>query len=193
MAFYSFLVRWLRKRKSDQLRDLPSISWLLEHRAQLEEDGALTRGRNPTASLYRMYEYLVIGYITGLRSEIEFFFNQPTWAVSAIPDPQDPDAERYAILAVLPTYLVTAFNRLIEKGLPRGSPAIIAGPKAEEELRARPRVLEKTPAWSQTVAPLSNQLIIPDGEGKVPPKQTWSPYFLEMNIIVEDPHTTTYM
>lgn len=187
--FSSFLSRLLRKRKSDQLGDLPSVSWLLEHRVQLEGVRAPTKGRNPTASLYRMYEYLVIGYITGLRTEIEFFFNQPTWAVSAIPDPQDPDPERYAILAVLPIYLVTAFNRLIEKGLPRGSPAIIAGPKAEAELRARPRVLEQTPEWSRTVAPLSSQLIIPDKEGKVPPKQVWSPHFLEMNIIVEDPHT----
>ena len=70
---------------------------------------AMTRGATPNASLYRMYEYFVTGFNTGLRSEIEYFFNHKTWIVSQIPDPEDPDSARYAILTVLTQYLVLAF------------------------------------------------------------------------------------
>ncbi|GAB1314234.1 hypothetical protein MFIFM68171_04444 [Madurella fahalii] len=166
----------------------PTVSWLLAHRDECSGKRAQTKGATPAASLYRMYEYLVLGHITGLRTEIEYFFNQPSWAVSAIPDPVDPDPERYAILAVLPYYLVTAFNRLIERGLPRGSPAIIAGAAAEEELRGREVVLEQEPSWAAKGPALSNALTIRDRSNKEPEEGTRSKRFLNMNIIVEEPH-----
>lgn len=135
-----------------------------------------------------MYEYLVVGYTIGLRSEIEFFFNQPSWAVKDIPDPEDPDPARYAILAVLPQYLTVAFNRLIERGLPRGSPAIIAGIEAEKALKARPVILEEIPQWSTEVPALDKTLVIPDDMGKEPTEDTRSPGFFKMNIIADEPH-----
>jgi hypothetical protein len=165
----------------------PTVAWLLEHRKERHGKVALSKGVTPTASLYRMYEYLVIGYTTGLRTEIEFFFNQPSWPVSAIPDPEDPDAERYAILAVLPYYLVTAFNRLIERGLPRGSPAIIA-PEMEENLKAQKIALEEEPSWVREVPKLQQRLVIPDEFGEEPKEETMSARFLEMNIIAGEPH-----
>ncbi|KAK4103758.1 hypothetical protein N658DRAFT_505400 [Parathielavia hyrcaniae] len=151
---------------------------------------AQARGKSttPLASLYRMYEYLVLSDTIGLRNEIEHFFNQPSWAVSAIPDPADPDPERYAILAGLPSYLVIAFNRLIELGLPRGSPGIIAGDAAEEELRNRPVVLEEEPGWVTRVPALSQPLVIPDHCNKEPEEGVRSKRFLEMNVIVGEPH-----
>jgi hypothetical protein len=166
----------------------PTVAWLLAHREERIGQPAQREGATPTASLYRMYEYLVTGYITGLRTEIEYFFNQPSWAVSAIPDPADPDPERYAILAVLPYYLVTAFNRLIERGLPRGSPAIVASDAAEDELRSREVVLEEEPSWVAKVPPLPQPLIIPDKDGKEPEEWTRGKRFLEMNIVAEEPH-----
>jgi hypothetical protein len=135
-----------------------------------------------------MYEYLVLGYTTGLRTEIEYFFDQPSWAVSAIPDPADPDPERYAILSVLPCYLVTAFNRLIERGLPRGSPAIIAGAAAEDELKDREVVLEEEPSWAAEVPALSHTLTIPDKDNKEVPEEMRSKRFLDMNIVVKELH-----
>lgn len=166
----------------------PTVAWLLEHRTQRHEEIALTKGRTPTASLYRMYEYLVTGFTFGLRTEIEFFFNQPKWAVSALPDPKDQDPQRYAILAVLPYYLTVAFNRLIERGLPRGAPAIITGDEAEAELRSRPIVLEEEPSWVADVPKLEQTLVIPDCNGEEPEEQARSARFLAMNIIVEEPH-----
>lgn len=166
----------------------PTVSWLLEHREERHGKPALTKGHTPTASLYRMYEYLVTGFIIGLRSEIEHFFNQPSWAVSMIPDPKDPDPERYAILAVLPYYLVVAFNRLIERGLPRDSPAIITSEEMEEELRARPIVREEEPSWVREVPKLEQTLVIPKKSGEVPDEDRRSAPFLQKNIIAEEPH-----
>lgn len=166
----------------------PTVAWLLAHRDERKGQPAHSKGKTPTASLYRMYEYLVTGYITGLRSEIEYFYNQPSWAVSDIPDPIDPDPERYAILAVLPSYLVTAFNRLVERGLPRGSPAIITGAAAENALKGREIVLETEPAWVAKVPALRQTLIIPDKSGKQPGEESRSKQFLDMNIIAEEPH-----
>lgn len=134
-----------------------------------------------------MYEYLVSGYTIGLRSEIEFFFNKSSWAVADIPDPKDPDPERYAVLAILPFYMVTAFNRLIERGLPRDSPFIIS-PAMEDELKSRPIVLEKEPEWVAGVKKLEKTLVIPDSDGNVPNEESRSARFHEMNILAEEPH-----
>lgn len=133
-----------------------------------------------------MYEYLVSGYTIGLRSEIEFFFNKPAWAVADIPDPQDTDLERYAVLAVLPHYMCNAFNRLIERGLPRDSPFIITT-AMEDELKSRPIVLEEEQSWVARVKRLDKTLIIPDACGNVPTEKARSARFLDMNIIAEEP------
>lgn len=190
ISFFRFISKSLR-RKSDETIDvsrLPSVTWLLEHRKERLNKPALCKGLTPTASLYRMYEYLVTGYIAGLRTEIEFFFNQPSWAVSEIPDPQDPDPERYAILAGIPYYLMITFNRLIERGLPRNSPAIIAGPEMEARLRPQPVVLEEEPSWTSRVPKLEQILVIPDEDGQAPGDGARSDRFLEMNIVVAEPH-----
>lgn len=179
-----------QRKSDDSVADScsPAVAWLLAHRKERQGQLALRRGRTPTASLYRMYEYLVVGYTAGLRSEIEYFFNQPSWAVSAIPDPVDPDPERYAILAVLPSYLVMAFNRLIERGLPRGSPAIIIDTAVEEELSARAIVLETEPDWVAKVPALAQTLVIPDAFNNEPEETNRSQRFLAMNIVVQEPH-----
>ncbi|KAF2965018.1 hypothetical protein GQX73_g8557 [Xylaria multiplex] len=182
------VVRLFKRILSQPPQVPPTVSWLLEHRIARAGQSALTNGRTPTASLYRMYEYLVIGFTIGLRTEIEFFFNQPSWAVSAIPDPQDADPQRYAILSVLPYYLCKAFNRLIERGLPRGSPAIIAGDEVERELRARPIVLEEEPEWVLKVPSLAETLVIPRRQGEDPEEKYISERFRSKNIIVEEPH-----
>ncbi|KAL2120453.1 hypothetical protein VTJ04DRAFT_4480 [Mycothermus thermophilus] len=167
----------------------PSVAWLLAHREECRGKTALCEGTTPLASLYRMYEYIVTDSTIGLRNEIEFFFNKngPAWSVAEIPDPKDPDPERYAILAVLPSYLVMAFNRLIEMGLPRGAPGIIT-PEMEQELRSRPRVLEREPSWASQVPALEERLVIPyDDDGKTP-EEVRSERFLEKNILVAEPH-----
>ncbi|KAF5615163.1 hypothetical protein F52700_13552 [Fusarium sp. NRRL 52700] len=173
---------------SGQIHDAPKLTWLLDQRHERQGKQALTKGKNPTASLYRMYEYLVVGSTVGLRSEIEYFFNQSTWSVKAIPDPEDADPARYAILAVLTHYLAMTFNRLIKRGLPRRCPAIIAGAEAEAELRARKVVLELQPSWAKAVRRLDEPITIPTSSGETPEDRFRSAEFLAMNIIVAEPH-----
>lgn len=167
----------------------PNVSWILKHRPKYLEKFGLRKGNTPTESLYLMYEYIVAGWTVGLRNEIEYFFNESSWAVSAIPDPKDPDPERYAILAVLPYYPTKAFNRLIERGLQRDCPAIITSEEMEDELRARPKVLEKEPDWVEQVPSLEQTLVIPGDNGEVPPEGDRSEQFLRKNVIMEEPHT----
>ncbi|KAE8155258.1 hypothetical protein BDV25DRAFT_146401 [Aspergillus avenaceus] len=181
-------IRQIRSRNAVSICEPPAVWWLLEHREEYQGKSALRKGTTPTASLYRMYEHIVAGFTIGLRNEIEHFFNQSAWAVSEIPDPKDPDRERYAILAVLPHYLVVTFNRLIERGMPRDCPAIITSREMEEELKARTKVLEQEPSWVKEVPRLEQTLIIPDKNGEVPAEDSRSEPFLRMNIIVEAPH-----
>jgi hypothetical protein len=166
----------------------PTVSWILEHRAELRSQNASTKGRTPLASLYRIYEYFVAGNIAGMRTEVEFFFNQSSWTLAEIPDPKDPDPERYAVLAVIPHYMAHAFNRLIERGLPRGSPAIIMGDAAEAELKSRPVVLEEEPKWVAHVPRTQKTLVIPDKNGATPLEDARSEKFLAMNIIAVAPY-----
>lgn len=188
MTMRSLIVRLrnrLRRNDRQPTAVPPSLDWLLEHREERKGQSALTGGYTPTASLYRMYEYLVAGYVTGLRTEIEYFFNQP-WPVASIPDPQDADPGQYAVLAGLPFYLIKAFNRLIERGLPRGSPAIIT-PDYERRMAEMPIVLEKEPSWVARVPKLAEVIVIPDDLDNTPAEEHRSVRFLEMNIIVEEP------
>lgn len=173
-----------------------SVEWLLAHRQrdmrahqiqQSRERGLTTD--TPTASLYRMYTDIVDDFTIELRNELEYFFNRSDWSVSAIPDPQDPNPARYAILSVLPHLLVPAFNRLISRGLPRDAPAIIVD---FEEQEKRPRILEEVPAWCERVPPMDHTLVIPSEAGKVltdKNDELASPEFLVKNILAFKHHT----
>jgi hypothetical protein len=59
----------------------------------------------------------------------------------------------------------------------------------EDELRARPKVLEKEPSWVEQVPSLEQTLIIPDDNGEVPPERGRSEQFLRKKVIMEEPHT----
>ncbi|KAF3928667.1 hypothetical protein AA313_de0209851 [Arthrobotrys entomopaga] len=144
-------------------------------------------------SLYRMYQYLVVGWTIQLRNEIEYFWNHKGWAVKGIPDPMDNDAERYAILAALPHFLVQAFNRLIDRGLPRYSAAIIENP---EELQQQAKILEEVPEWCKNVAPLPSILNLPLANGDIPAEledPRASDILKRWNILRHDPHVLFVM
>ena len=64
----------------------------------------------PLAALYRLYEHIVLDQNIEMRNEIEAFWFNNTWAVRDIPDPHDPNRERYACLACIPALLCLAFK-----------------------------------------------------------------------------------
>lgn len=75
-----------------------------------------------TASLYRMCEFLCANNSNQLMGEMQYFWDHPSpvvWALHEIPDPQDEDVERYAILASIVESLVLAFNWRLEHGFRR--------------------------------------------------------------------------
>lgn len=179
-----------RRQSKNQAKDVgtPDVAWLLTHRKHRWGKKLLTKGDTPTASLYRMYECLVIGYIEGLRSEVEHFFNNPLWTVSDIPDPKDFDTARYAIVAVLSRYLALVINDLLTEGLPRGTRSIIASEEVEKPWKGQNRVMEEVPSWVDNVSKLDITLVIPDKYGNEPEEEARSAEFLSMNIVVQEPN-----
>lgn len=77
-----------------------------------------------------------------------------------------------------------AFNRLIERGLPRGSPAILSDEDLEE-MQSQQVVLEELSPWTARVGKLSET---PDVNNETPPEEDRSRHFLNMNIISAEPH-----
>ncbi|KAK2467216.1 hypothetical protein APHAL10511_000765 [Amanita phalloides] len=154
-----------------------------------------THSDAPSASLYRLYEFFVLGWNINFRDELEYFCrSHPEWAISSIPEPvddanpdPDPDPVRRAILAVLTQLMCDAFNRRIAYGLPRDAPPIVTD---FAELAARPRVFEETPGWAKLVKPLEKRFYIPNRDGKVlnGDDEDVSEEFKAMNIIVQAPH-----
>lgn len=91
------------------------------------------------------------------------------------------------MVAVSPFYLVMVFNRLIERGLPRGFPGIINSLEMEEE-GVRLSFWRRCRVWVRDVPKLEKTLIIlPPGKvaGEVPDEERRCRRFGEMDIIVE--------
>ncbi|KAH9941872.1 uncharacterized protein BXZ73DRAFT_98260 [Epithele typhae] len=142
----------------------------------------------PVAAFYRIYEFFVLNWTSSMRRELEYFCcSHPDWAVAALPDPQDPDPVRAAILAVLTRLMCAAFNRRIELGVPRNAPPIVLD---WEELQQRPKVYEHPPEWAKNMPPLKDRVVLPDEKGELPndSSEDTSDEFREMNILVFAPH-----
>ncbi|KIJ57805.1 hypothetical protein HYDPIDRAFT_171532, partial [Hydnomerulius pinastri MD-312] len=139
-------------------------------------------------SFYRIYEFFVLDWNVAFRNELEYFCcSHPDWSVCDLPDPEDHDPLRYAVLAVLTRLMCTSFNRRVELGLPRDAPPII---EDFEELQARPKVFERPPEWAERVTSLRERVIIPDAEGNELTEDDphISEEFRTMNIIAPTPH-----
>lgn len=138
-----------------------------------------------TAAFYRLYQFIVLDDDLSYRNELEYFCStHPEWAVHKLPDPRDTaNHSRYAALAATTHLMVASFNKRIELGLPRDTPAIILD---FAELARRPKVFERVPAWAEAVEPLENTLYIPERDGRITQDdaQEVSPGFKRYNIIM---------
>lgn len=163
-----------RRRRSSSTatvsqESLPTVQEILSARARSFSKyyHRWTQHDTPLASVYRIYIALLSGQEPTIRNEIEHFWNQDQWTLSAIPEPTIQDSESRAVLAAITYLLVKAFNRLIERGMPRDAPAIMSQ-RMMEEMESRPKKLEQPPKWARDVHPLTQQLLIPDSRGAVP-------------------------
>jgi hypothetical protein len=149
----------------------------------------------PLDAIYRLYEHIMLDQNIEMRNELEAFWFQPGWPVHEIPDPKDPDSERYAVLAVIPALLVLAFNKRIELGLPRDAPAIFTLDQLDE-WRAQEREYEKEPEWTAGVPPCKQVLKIPHWENNLRKfvsidgfgDKRASQEFAKKNILIWQPH-----
>ncbi|KAF1982604.1 hypothetical protein K402DRAFT_190770 [Aulographum hederae CBS 113979] len=87
-------------------------------------------------------------------------FGSSDGPIAEIPDPQDHDPERAAVLACITMLLVVSFNQRIELGLPRHAPSIITD-EMVTRWRSEPRKYEREPEWAEKVPPLQETLTIP--------------------------------
>lgn len=152
----------------------------------------------PLYSLYRLYESVVLDRTTAMRNELEYFWNRDEWPVAEIPDPEDDDPARYAVLACITHMMVKAFNNNIGIGLPRDAPAIMTDDQIEE-FRNRQKKWETAPEWASKVPSLKETLKIPHrvdfnderkGFAVLPDVNDpgASEMFGEKNILIWEPH-----
>lgn len=86
----------------------------------------------PLATIYRIYEHLILDQHIEIRNEFEALWFKSDWKICDITEPCDPDPERYAVLACIPALLCLAFNKRIELGLPRHAPSVFTRDQLEE-------------------------------------------------------------
>ena len=161
---------------------------LLERSVNRDQD-------HPLAALYRIYEHIVLDQHIEIRNELEAFWYHASWGVLDIPDPQDPDPERYAWLACIPALLCLAFNARIKLGLPRDAPPIFTR-EMLDEWRAQKPLYEREPEWTAGVKALPTMLAIPHWDNR---KRDFVPLpgfddtrasqeFASKNILIWQPH-----
>ncbi|KAL4923222.1 uncharacterized protein BDV17DRAFT_16812 [Aspergillus undulatus] len=149
---------------------------------------------NSLYALYRLYECFVLDKVFGYRNYLKWFWRQPQWSISDIPDPQDQEEPaRYAFLACVTYLMVRSFNARVKLGLTRDAPAIMTLEEIEEaqNRKEEDRPYEKVPEWAENVAPMAEPLYIPSPDGTVldgKSDERADPDFLAKNIIIWTPH-----
>lgn len=156
------------RRRRQKVPAPPKPSVLIESpREAYRQERPLRQIDNPLATVYRIYWAIVMDDAVTMRNEIEYFWGQHSWKVSDIPDPQDPEPERYAVVSAVPLILVAAFNNLINRGLPRDSPSIMTSEEMDKAMQ-RKKKLETVPKWAENAPPLGETLLLPSKDGALP-------------------------
>lgn len=127
------------------------------------------RRDTPLRSLYRLYECVVTANEDEMMQESQYWFHsQSNWLLKDIPDPEDSDPLRYAILASLVDAMVLSFNHKIKVGLRRGITDKMAW--LVPDFRDEPNPpLESLPAWCNRIGPLSQRLELEPGVNVIIP------------------------
>lgn len=107
----------------------------------------------PTASLYRMYDFLCANNSNQLMLEAKYFWQRGSWRLRSLPDPQDENPERSAVLASVVESLVLAFNwKMKLLGLRRDSLAA--------DNTVSQHQMETSPSWTSEVPKLNQKLVL---------------------------------
>ncbi|KAG9103559.1 hypothetical protein FRC06_009929 [Ceratobasidium sp. 370] len=126
------------------------------HYHQLRSIWLFTVRDTSIRSLYRLCVSTCAQEHGEIMLESAYFWRHGDWPIRDIPDPQDPDPVRYALLASLVEELVDAFNFKIELGLRRGVELHEIDYRALAQEANKP--LESCPAWALRVPALEQQV-----------------------------------
>ncbi|KAJ5098735.1 hypothetical protein N7532_005736 [Penicillium argentinense] len=159
----------------------------------------LWRARDtPLRSLYRLYEAIVAREFYAIGPEVEYFFYQSrrSWAIHRIPDPEDHDPVRYAILACIAEELALAFNWRMGLGMRRDKTKHIYRKTFDDLLP--PFVAEIAPGWTRRVGPIDVDLLedfpaeLRDAAGRLVLEEGGeNPNFADRNIVTDTGHFYT--
>lgn len=161
---------------------------VLRHRLQPRDETQL-------GAIYRIYEHIMLGQNRDVGREFEKFWNRWAWKTCDIPDPMDPDPERYAVVACIPALMCIAFNARIRLGIPRDRPHVWTS-EALDNWRRGEREYETEPDWAEMVPQLDEKLSIPHWDCE---KREWimlnsfdsstaSREFERKNVLIGQPH-----
>ena len=149
-------------------------------------------GYHSLYGLYQLYEWFLVDPLDVFPYALKQFWSKRDWRVDAIPDPEDENPARYALLACVAYVLEEFFNWKISWGASR-----VAGPimtmDEVEALMAVPlseRAWEKIPKWAEAVPALDSPLLVPVSysgelglEAHNPGPEVWNS-FASKNIVV---------
>lgn len=117
----------------------------------------------PLEALYKLYELLMLDRLQEIQMAAKNIFYNYSWTIAEIQNPvDDPDRERYTVLACMLHLLVKTFNENIAAGVSRDTPAHpLPGEKMALRQGTTKVKFESVPKWAQNVPPLDNMLFIP--------------------------------
>ncbi|CAG8143842.1 unnamed protein product [Penicillium olsonii] len=110
----------------------------------------------PLRSIYRLYELHLSGRYALMGWETEYFFGRTDWKLEDIPDPQDPDPLRYAVVASIMEELHEAVNWRLGLGLRRNKQHVFREEDGDPWPPFTPEIL---PKWTAKVPPLDKDLL----------------------------------
>lgn len=129
----------------------------------------------PLRSIYRLYELHLADDYALMGWETEYFFFRPEWKLKDIPDPQDPDPLRYAVIASIVEELHEAVNWRLSLGLRRNRAHVY---REDDSDPWPPFTPEELPSWTIRVPPIDKEIL----KESVPPESLDA----EGNLVLEE-------
>ncbi|KAJ3825171.1 hypothetical protein F5880DRAFT_271541 [Lentinula raphanica] len=135
-----------------------------------------------TRALYRLYDAICLRDEMETVHEATYIWGRLNWQLEDWPDPQDPDPERYAVLAGIMEGLVESFNWRLGLGMCRDPRK--ASRKRREKRRGDPEPLEQCPSWPNNVPPSPRTVFLSMKHRSMEQVEASTrPYFKRRNII----------